>query len=157
MAWDMFNWYSAVGRNEGLLCSVMQPVGSCLVCSLCYSVVKYIIIGKAQRQLAYGYVYWASDGFSHCISCGGNAVLSKVTHLHLLFLRQPKGSMKSWEKGLEICFRCQDWFFVAFFGSDFWFSLWNSVYECGWYHIRVQKCTNWVFSFLSRQSIYNAS
>lgn len=24
MAWDMFNWYSAVGRNEG---SVMQPVG----------------------------------------------------------------------------------------------------------------------------------
>lgn len=31
---------------------------------------------------------------------------------------------------------------LSFFGSDFCFSFRNSVYECGWYHIRAQKCTN---------------
>lgn len=67
--------------------------------------VKCIILGKAQRRLAHGYVCWASDGFSHCISCGGNAALSNVTHLHLLFLRQPKGSMEELGKGVGNLFQ----------------------------------------------------
>lgn len=136
----------------------MQPVGGCLVFSLWYRMVKCIITGKAQKQLAHGYVCWASDGFSHCISCAGNAVLSKVTHLHLLFLRQPKGTWRGCWKSVSdakadffCCCCCVFWF------RFFLFSFWNSVCECGWYHIRVQKCTNRVFSFLARQSIYNPS
>lgn len=103
--------------RAALLCDAARKC--CLVFSLWCSVVKCILTGKAQRRLAHGYVCWASDGFSHCISWAGNAVLSEVTHLHLLFLRQPKGSMGSWERVLEICFRCQDWFFVVLF----WFRL----------------------------------
>lgn len=67
--------------------------------------VKCIILGKAQRRLAHGYVCWASDGFSHCISCEGNALLSKVTYLHLLFLRQPKGSMGELGEGVGNLFQ----------------------------------------------------
>lgn len=63
--------------------------------------VKCLITGKTQRQLAHGYVCWASNGFSHCISCGGNAVLSKVTYLHLLFLRQPKGAQRGCWKSVS--------------------------------------------------------
>lgn len=66
---------------------------------------KYIVLGKAERRLAQAYVCWASDGFSHRISWGGNAVLSKVTHLHLLFPRQPKGSLQELGEGVGNLFQ----------------------------------------------------